>query len=403
MGKSNRGASVLRCDRKATSGGLDAGTFSPKFKLFPFLLLALFGVLLLFPLAGVAAEEDPVADGLKKKAQQAFLAGRYAEAAAGNLEIAAKHPDSEARRYAVQMLGTLYENNLVDVGKAIKWHREFLDRYADPQQVPFYKEKLATLQKLLHQEQAFATYQTIRFANEGDEVMVAKFEALMARHPDFLLKAEVQRELGYAYARLDKRQESYQAFRNLSSSAGAQFSVDDRLAGQKAGRHWQLTRAWGGIAWSIVAILWVAVFLMKPWQRMTRASIRTFLILAALWLLLSAARIPSFYAIDTSGDEFLFPDAAVYIAAAINLPVLCWLLLLTRGEFWRKRPRALRWLSPVLTLLMTTSVCYLFLIHQPNGAKILDAFGAKYRHWAEEWQTPPAGGPTRPPLPRSGE
>ena len=369
----------------------DPRTASPKFRLFPFLFLALFGLWLLLPLAGIAAEEDPVADGLKKKAQEAFLAGRHAEAAASNLEIAEKHPDSEARRYAVQMLGTLYENNLINVGKAIKWHREFLERYADPQQVPFYKEKLTTLQKLLHQEQAFAAYQAIRFANKGDEVMVTKFEALMAKHPDFLLKAEVQRELGYAYARLDKRQESYQAFRNLSSSAGAQFSVDDRIAGQKAGRHWQLTRAWGGIAWGIVAILWVAALLMKPWQRMTRASIRTFLTLAGVWLLLSAARIPSFYAIDTTGDEFLFPDAAVFIAAAVNLPVLFWLLLFTRGEFWRTRPRALRLFSPALTLLMTTSVCYLFLIHQPNGAKIMDAFTAKYLHWVGEWQTPQSG------------
>jgi len=362
--------------------------FMPKLKIFPFLFLALFGVLFLLPLAGLAAAEDPVADELKKKAQQAFVAGRYAEAAANNLEIAEKHSGSEAHRYAVQMLGTLYENNLVDIRKAIKWRREFLDKYADLRQAPFYKEKLASLEKLMHQEQAFATYQTIRFANKGDEVMVEKFEALLAKHPDFLLKAQVQRELGYAYARLDKRRQSYQAFQDLSRSGGEQFSADDRTAYEKASRHWQLTKSWGAIAWGVVAILWAVALLMKPWERMTRPSLRMFMIWAVLWLMLAAARIPSFYAIDSSGDAFLFPDAAVYIAAALNLPVLFWLLLLTRGKFWQTRPRALRWASPVLTLLMTTAVFYLFLIHQPNGAEIMDAFAAKYRHWAGEGQKP---------------
>lgn len=354
----------------------------------PILFLALLAALLLLPLTALAVVEDAVADGLKKKAQEAFLAGRYTEAVACNLEIARDHPESEARRYAVQMLGTLYENNLIDVGKAIKWHREFLDHYADPGQVPFYKEKLASLEKLKHQEEAFATYQKIRFADKGDQAMVRQFEELLAQHPDFLLKDEVQRELGYAYARLDKRRESYQAFRNLSSSAGAHFSADDRIALQQASHHWEATRLWGGIAWAIVLLLWGAVLLMKPWQRLTRASLRNFGILASLWLLLAGARMPSFYAINSSGDQYLFPDQAVWVAAALNLSVLCWLQLLTRGKFWQTRPRALVWLSPVLTLLMTVAVLYLFLIHQPNGAKIMDAFAAKYRHWVEEWRNP---------------
>jgi hypothetical protein len=361
-------------------------TSMPPFKRIPFLIM--FWVLLLLPLAGLAAEEDPVADELKKKAQQAFVASRYAEAAASNLEIARKHPDSEARRYAVQMLGTLYENNLVDIKKAIKWHREFLEKYATPQQAPFYKEKLASLEKLQQekQDEAFATYQEILFANKGDEVMVERFEALLAKYPEFLLKAQVQREMGYAYARLDKRRQSYQAFQDLSRSGGGQFSADDRIALEKADRHWLLTRVWGGLAWGVVAILWAAVLLMKPWERMTRSSLRTFMIGALLWLLLSAARIPSFHAINSTGDAFLFPDAAVYIAAGLNLPVLFWLLLLTRGKFWRTRPRALLWISPPLTLAMTTAVFYLFLIYQPNGTEIMDAFAAKYRHWAAEWQ-----------------
>ena len=360
----------------------------PRLKTSPTLFQALLAALLLLPLSALAFVEDPVADGLKKKAQEAFLAGRYTDAVASNLEIAREHPESEARRYAVQMLGTLYENNLIDVGKAIKWHREFLETYADPRQAPYYREKLASLEKLKHQEEAFSTYQKIRFADKGDEVMVRQFEELLAQHPDFLLKAEVQRELGYAYDRLDKRRESYQAFRSLSSSAGARFSADDRIALKQASHHWESTGLWGGVAWGVVLLLWGGVLLMKPWQRLTRASLRNFGILAALWLVLAGARMPSFYAINSTGDQYLFPDQAVWIAAALNLPVLFWLQLLIRGKFWQTRPRALVWLSPVLTLLMTVAVLYLFLIHQPNGPKIMDAFAAKYRHWIGEWRTP---------------
>ena len=41
----------------------------------------------------------------------------------------------------------IYEDNLVDIKKAIKWDREFLENYADSRQVPFYKEKIASLGK----------------------------------------------------------------------------------------------------------------------------------------------------------------------------------------------------------------------------------------------------------------
>jgi amino acid transporter len=69
----------------------------------------------------------------------------------------------------------------------------------------------------------------------------------------------------------------------------------------------------------------------------------------------------------------------VYTLAGLNLAVLLWLLLLTRGKFWKTRPRALRWLSPVLTVLMTTAVLYLFFIYYPNGPAIIDIFADTFR------------------------
>jgi hypothetical protein len=349
-------------------------------KLNPLLILLLCGALLWLPFSGLAAQGNPEANELKQKAQHAYIAGRYAEAAATNLEIAEKYPESEARRYAVQMLGTLYEDNLVDIKKAIKWDREFLKKYADPRQVSFYKEKLASLEKLMNQEQAFKTYQAIRFANKGDEIMVKRFEALLKEHPDFLMKTEVQRELAYAYGRLDKRRESYSAFQALSRISEKKLSSSDRVAYQMAGRYWQMTQEWGWVAWGVIATLWVAVLMMKPWEQLTRASTKKFLLLAMLWVLLIAASMPLFYKIDTNGDRIIFHDTAVFIAAGLNLTILFWLLLLTRGKFWQTRPRALRWLSPVLTLLMTTAVFYLFIIYQPNGPEITDVFAVKYRY-----------------------
>jgi tetratricopeptide (TPR) repeat protein len=359
-------------------------------KFFPLLILTFFVTLSWLPVTGFAEQERPgvneqkpevtkVAE-LKQKAQDAYIHSRYAAAAALNLEIAEKYPVSKERRYSVQMLGTLYEDNLTDIKKAIKWDREFIKKYADPRQVPVYKEKVASLEKLMNQEQAFKTYQAIRFANKGDEVMVTKFEALLKDHPDFLLKTEVQRELAYAYGRLDKRRESYLAFQALSSpKGGTKLSSSDRIASEAAGRYWQMTSSWGWVAWGVVVMLWVAVLLMKPWEGLNRASIRKFLLLAVIWLLLIAASLPVFYGIDTKGDKIIFHDTAVFIAAGLNLTVLFWLLLLTKGKFWQTRLRALRWVSPLLTLLMTTAVFYLFLIHQPNGPEITDVFAVKYQ------------------------
>ena len=246
-------------------------------KFFPLLILTFFVTLSWLPVTGFAEQDRPAVNEqkpevtkvaeLKQKAQDAYVHGRYAEAAANNLEIAQKFPASKERRYSVQMLGTIYEDNLTDIKKAIKWDREFLKKYADPRQVSFYKEKIASLEKLINQEQDFKTYQSIRFANKGDEFMVKKFEALLKEHPDFLLKSDVQRELAYAYSRLDKRRESYLAFQALSTQKGGnKLSSSDRIAAATAGRYWQMTQEWGWVAWAVVVMLWIAVLLMKPWS-----------------------------------------------------------------------------------------------------------------------------------------
>ena len=343
------------------------------------LFLTLLASLFLLP-DGSSAQDRPEVNELKQKAQHAFVEGRYSDAVAANLEIAEKHPGGEARRYAVQMLGTLYEDNIVDIRKAIKWDQEFMEKYADPRQVPFYKEKLASLEKLVQQEEAFKVYQKIRFANQGDEVLVKKFEALLKDHPDFLLRDDVLREVGYAYDRMDKRKQSYLAFAAIASHKGEnKLSPTDAIAYEAAKRYWQMSWVWAWLAWTVVVMLWAAVLLMKPWERFTWASIRNFLVWPVLWVLLTALRMPTFYSMETTGYPIVIPDTAVFILAGLNLTVLFWLLLLTRGNLWQTRPRALLWLSPALTLLMTAAVIYLFLIYQPNGPAMVDIFADTFR------------------------
>ena len=96
------------------------------------LVLTLLGSpILLPPVQGYTADDDPQVTQLRLDAQDAFLKRDYAKAAALDQEIAQKHPDTLARHYAVQMLGTIYEDHIVDIKKAIKWDREFLEKYAD--------------------------------------------------------------------------------------------------------------------------------------------------------------------------------------------------------------------------------------------------------------------------------
>jgi hypothetical protein len=334
------------------------------------------------PQAGSAAQDSPEAAQLKQKAQKAYVEGRYADAAAANLEVAEKHPDSDARHYAVQLLGVIYEENLVDLEKAIQWDREFLEKYADSRQAPAYREKLAFLEKMLNQEPAFKTYQAIRSANEGDEIMVKKFEALLKDHPDFLLKDKVQSELGYAYGRMDEREKSYLAFQAIASRGGEnKLSSTDRVAYKDAHRYWQMTRVWAWVAWAIVVTLWAGVLLMKPWKQLTWASSRKFLLWPVLWLLLTAVSLPIYYSMETTGYPIVIPVTMVFLVSGLNLGVLFWLLLLTKGEFWRTRPLALRLLCPVLTVLMTTAVFYLVVVYHPQGPYITDVFGVKLVYW----------------------
>ena len=144
-------------------------------KLIQLFILTLVGSLL--PFAGFAVENSRTVNDLKQKAQHAYIEGRYADAAAINKEIAEKHPESEARRYAVQMLGTIYENNIVDIRKAIRWDREYLKKYADPRQVSFYREKLSALGKRLRQGEEFQKYRSVLSCNDRAGIIVSKVMA----------------------------------------------------------------------------------------------------------------------------------------------------------------------------------------------------------------------------------
>ena len=351
-------------------------------------LLTTVSLLSLASSAARAAEDDPAVTALKQKAQQAFIEKRFAEAIALDLEIAGR-PESSARRYAVQMLGTLYEDNLVDLSAAIRWDQEFLAGYADVRQVPFYRQKIATLEKLLPQQDIFAAYQKIRFANQGDEVLVAQYEALLKEHPDFFLKDKIQAELGYAYARMDKHKESYLAFKALAQSSGKAMSAEHMKAYQAAALHWNESSRWGLAVLGLVLAMWGVVLWGKPWQRITRRSLWMLLGMTLAWVALNVARLPSFYKIETTGYPIVIPDTVVYTGVGLNLTVLVWLFLLRRAAFWQRWSRAVRLVvSPVLVVVMTTSVLYLLVIWQPNGPQVVDVFGMVFHRWTEDFSRP---------------
>lgn len=338
----------------------------------------------LAPRPAHAATDDPAVTALQQKAQQAYIERRFADAIALDLEIA-QRPESPARHYAVQMLGTLYEDNVVDVNNAIRWDQEFLANYADVRQAPFYRQKIATLEKLLPQKDIFASYQRIRFAHQGDEVLVKQLEDLLKEHPDFLLTDKIQAELGYAYARMDKYKQSYLAFKALSQTSGKPLSAENMKAFRAAGLHWNETSGWGFVVLVVVLGLWGVVLWGKPWRRITRRSLLKLLILALAWVALNALRMPSFHSLETTGYPIVVPDTVIYTGVGLNLTVIVWLFLLRRAAFWQRWSRAVRLaVSPVLVVVMTSAVLYLLVIEQPNGPQIFDVFGMVYHRWAED-------------------
>jgi hypothetical protein len=381
--------------------------YSRPFSLF---VLVFFVFLVRWPATGLAEQESPVANeqkskvpeiveqkpklsevaALKEKASDAFLHGRYAEAESVFLKIAGKYPKSTERRYAVQMLSTIYEDNLVDLKKAIRWNHEYLKKYADYRQAPIFKQKLenlAALAKTANQDQAFKSYQKIRFANKGDQYLVTNYEQLLKDYPDFSLKVDVEKEIAYAYDRMHKPKESYAALQAVAAQTpGHKLSSTDQIIADDNHKYWEMNSTWKWVAWVIVAALWFPVLLMKPWQRIDRASIRTLLIWTVLWVVLSAAKMPFFYSMETDGYKYVIKDTQIYTLAALNLPVIVWLILLTRGEFWQTRRRALRLVSPLLAVVMTVAVVFLFIAYNPAGPEIVSVFGVKYDYLIGEFR-----------------
>ena len=179
---------------------------------------------------------------------------------------------------------------------------------------------------MLPQKDAFASYQKIRFANQGDEVQVKQLEALLKEHPDFFLKDKIQAELGYAYARMDKHKQSYLAFQALSQS-GKPMSAEHMKAYQAAALHFNETSRWGFVVLGVVLGLWGVVLLGKPWRRITRRALWKLLAIALAWVALNVARMPGFYTIETTGYPVVIPDTVVYTGIALNLTVIVWLFL----------------------------------------------------------------------------
>jgi len=133
----------------------------------------------------------------------------------------------------------------------------------------------------------------------------------------------------------------------------------------------------------------------KPWRRITRRALWKLLAIALAWVALNVARMPGFYTIETTGYPVVIPDTVVYTGIALNLTVIVWLFLLRRGSFWERWPKIVRLVaSPLLVLVMTTSVLYLLVIRQPNGPEIVDVFPMVYHRWVEDLRRP--AGPVVP-------
>ena len=370
----------------AGTAGLRNGMSGGK-RLFFVLFAAFLAINLALPLLSVAGGLDgPSVDELKQKAQKAYIEHHYKDAAALDAEIADKYPQSDARRYAVLMLGNIYEENFVDLKQAIKWDREFLKGYADYRQARAYREKIAFLEKMLPQESVFREYQAIKTSGDTGKVLAKKYEALLKHHPDFMLKDSIESELGYTYASLDEREKSYEAFKVIASEGKNRLSATDRASYGDVRRYWRMTTTWAYAAWFVIAALWAWVIAMRPWKRLSWRSARRFMIYPALWVIGIISCIPIYNDLHVEGYPIIIPISAMFIAGGLNLIVLLWLLLLVRGQYWQTRPRFLRMCSPVLTLVMTVAVLYLCVVYYPQGPHITDLFRVKYKYWSGEYR-----------------
>ncbi|MBN1576063.1 MAG: hypothetical protein JW913_05900 [Chitinispirillaceae bacterium] len=321
---------------------------------------------------------------MRQEAHERYIKGEYRKAADANLALLADMASTEQnRRYALQMLGTIYENHLLQFDSAAYWYERFSSKYARGVQKEFYRKKLAFLRGLGNDEKkGYALIQKAMYGTRVPHEQIALLEEGLATAPKLPKRREVLLLLSHIAYEADMYAKARSTMLRLKAMD------PDAISGDLRTRFMQVQAIWrrsiiSRVCWGVVALLLAAVLFTAQYNKVSRRAWKLFAVLCAAWVLLSAAGVVIYISKIHSLIHNPFTVPGIFVAALILLVIAAWIFLARFSLLWRISGRAAVVALPVCAVLLTVASSFLFCYHQPKRVKILEEFGDRYMHWIQ--------------------
>ena len=322
------------------------------------------------------------AGDIQQQAHRQYIGRQYREAANTNLAILADTVSIEKdRRYAMQMLGTIYEHHLLNYDSAIYWYEKFSERYTSGNQREFYRNKIKFLRGLGETEKkGYSTIQKATYATQAPKEQIDLLEEGLSTAPSLPNREEVLLQLSHTAFEAGDYAKARSAMLRLKQLN------PDAVSGELRTRFTEVQAIWrqsiiARICWGIVILLAAAVLLTVPYRKITRRAWRMLAYLCIAWVPIAAAVI-SIYLVKIHAQEHNpFSVPSIFIAAVILLCITLWTFFSRFSLLYKLCGRSAVVTLPVLSFLLTVAACFLFCYQQTKRVKIFNEFGERYMHW----------------------
>lgn len=315
---------------------------------------------------------------LQKMAHQAFMQSKYKDAAQYNLRIANNFPASKHRRYAVMMLGMIYENNLFRYDSAIYWYKEFLAKYAKARQADAMLRRIEFMNGLGEHREAHIAFRKIQLSEDSIEQRIKKLEAFVAAHPNFPVMKDVLMFLAGDYKAAGKYWKYYRAF-NMGLALDTASSPELRARYRSYARSIFIRSLIARLGWLYLIILFIWTLFLKPWKTISMQACRNFCKYIIAWAILAITGVTAYKFGIADADNNPFSILQVIAFLCVNFLVLGWMFLFQQTEFWKKQNRVLTYLLPLFALLSSVFLSWIVLCTQEAWIGVTDEFMVQWK------------------------
>lgn len=324
------------------------------------------------------------ADSLQRQAHKQFINKQYRKAASTNLSIVADTNTSiNDRRYAMQMLGTLYENHLLQFDSAAFWFEQFNEKYASITQHDYYKNKISFLRGLKGNEiKGYSIVQKAIFASNDLQEQVKLLEDGLALAPQLPNRKKVLIFLSQKAYDAGMYAKAYKTMLQLQEMAPG------ILAGELKDRYSKVRTIYqqsiiARISWAIVILLFLIVIFSTSYKLISFKALKKLYYLIIGWTLFSIILLIIYFIRINRLDHNPFSIFSIFIAIFLLLVITVWIFFARFSLLNRSSYTKTIIVLPLCSFILTLAVWFLFLYYQPERTKILYEFSERYMHWIE--------------------